>query len=180
MLRLIIGFSLACTGCGTAEQPKWGKTVAAYEVPLPTAQDKVRFIALLTKEAERAGFHVDAATPDDLAAQSQVSRITLNVTVWRGEDDEESIASAMDFEDRIGRVWLSFSLGQSPQRSARFRDALLPKIKRVWPETASLPIMPNGAIPLTDDLVRTRSGYVVKSSAAVKYQGEDRRQSSNP
>jgi len=174
MFRSMLGLALICTACGVAEQPKWAKTVAAYEVPLPTAGDKAQFIELLTNEAQAEGFHVDAATPQELEVQSQVSPITFNASVWRGEDDEESIASAMDFQDRIGRVWISFPLGQDPERSARFRDTLVAKIKRLWPETASLPIMPSGAIPLTEDLVRTSSGYSVKPSAAAKYQDEGR------
>lgn len=169
MIRMALGLSLICTACGVTEQPKGTKTVAAYEVPLPTAADKARFVELLRKEAEAKGYHVDVATPHELKIQSEVSPITFNAAVWRGKDDEESIASAMDFQDRIGRVWIGFPLGQNPRLSARFRNSLVPKIKTEWPNTASLPIMPNGAIPLTEDLVRTPSGYFVKPSAAAKY-----------
>ena len=82
------------------------------------------------------------------------------------------MASAMDFQDRIGRVWIAFSRGQDSRRSAQFRDSLVHKIKSVWPDTASLPIMPNGAIPLTEDLIRTPSGYVVNPAAAAKYKDD--------
>jgi hypothetical protein len=75
----------------------------------------------------------------------------------------------MDFEDRLGRVWISFSLGEDPVRSRQFRKVLVPAIKEGWPDTASLPIMPSGAIPLTRDLVRTPQGYIVNPSAAAKY-----------
>ena len=152
------------------EQPKSAKTVAAYEVPLPTPSDKRRFLALLTQKAEAAGFHVDAATDEELNATSEVAPQTFNATVWRGKDDEERIASAMDFPDGLGRVWISFSLGEDPVRSRQFRQALVPAIKGAWPDTASLPIMPNGAIPLHEDLVRTPQGYIVNPSAAAKYE----------
>jgi hypothetical protein len=76
----------------------------------------------------------------------------------------------MDFEDRLGRVWISFSLGEDPVRSRQFREGLVPAIKDGWPETASLPIMPNGGIPLTRDLVRTPQGYIVNPAAAAKYE----------
>jgi hypothetical protein len=174
MLRLILGLSVICTACSVAEQPKWAETVAAYEVPLPTGTDKARFIQLLRQEGEAQGFHVDASTADELAIRSEVSPMTFSASVWRGKDDEESMASAMDFEDRIGRVWIAFPLGQDPARSARFRETLVPEIKRLWPATASLPIMPSGAIPLTEDLMRTASGYSVKPSAAAKYNGAHR------
>ena len=170
MLRLVFALSLLCISCGPGGQPKSHKTVAAYEVPLPTPADKQRFLRLLTEQAEASGYHVDAATEDQLKAVSKVSPQTFSAAVWRGKDDDEPIASAMDFEGRLGRVWLSFSLGEDPQRSARFREKLVPEIRKFWPETASLPIMPNGGIPLTEDLVRTPSGYAVKQSAAAKYQ----------
>jgi hypothetical protein len=169
MLRTVLGLSLLCAACGAVEQPKSAKTVAAYDVSLPTASDKRRFLALLTQRAEAAGFHVDAATDEELKVTSEVSPQTFNATVWRGKDDEEPIASAMDFQDRLGRVWISFSLGEDPVRSRQFREALVPAIKDGWPDTASLPIMPNGAIPLTRDLVRTPQGYSVSPSAAAKY-----------
>ena len=170
MLRLTFSLVLACAACSPVNRPVSAKTVAAYEVPLPTASDRRRFIALLSQKAEAAGFHVDASTDEELKATCSVSPQTLNATVWRGEDDEEPIASAMDFRDRLGRVWLSFTLGQDPARSQGFREALLPAIGETWPGTASLPIMPSGAIPLTEDLVRTPQGYIVKPAAAAKYQ----------
>ena len=169
MLRVFLSLFLVCSACGIAEQPESAKTVAAYEVPLPTPSDKRRFIALLTQKADVAGFHVDAATDEELKVTSEVSAQTFNATVWRGKDDDEPIASAMDFEDRLGRVWISFSLGEDPVRSRQFREELVPAIIDGWPETASLPIMPNGAIPLTRDLVRTPKGYIVSPTAAAKY-----------
>jgi hypothetical protein len=174
MLRIALSFVLVCAACGVVEQPKSAKTVAAYEVPLPTPTDRQRFIALLTEKAKASGFHVDAATDEELKATSAVSPQTFNATVWRGKDDEEPIASAMDFQDRLGRVWISFSLGQDPARSRGFRNGLMPAIKESWPDTASLPIMPNGAIPLTEDSLRTPQGYIVKPSAAAKYEDTGR------
>lgn len=168
MRRIGLSLFLVCAGCGSVEQPKSAKTIAAYEVPLTTASDKHRFLALLTQKAEAAGYHVDAATAEELKAVSLASPQTFNATVWRGKD-EEPIASAMDFRDRLGRVWIAFSIGEDPVRSRQFREALVATIKEGWPATASLPIMPNGAIPLTEDLVRTPQGYVVRPSAAAKY-----------
>ena len=88
---------------------------------------------------------------------------------WRGKEDEEAVASAMDFKDNIDRVWLTFSVGQEPTRVLKFREDLMPLIEKKWPTTLSLPIMPNGAIPLEDDLVLTPTGYIVRSSSTAKY-----------
>jgi hypothetical protein len=162
MIRAIIVLSLMCAACG---QPESARTVAAYEVPLPSALDKQRFLAVLTQKAEAFGFHVYSAPINELKATSQ----TFSSGVWRGKDDDQLIASAMDFEDRIGRVWITFSLGENPARSRKFRDALMPAVKNDWPDTASLPIMPTGALPLSHDLVRTTSGYTINPSSAAKY-----------
>lgn len=172
MLRVASILLLLCASCGAVEQPKSAQTVAAYEIPLPTASDKSHFLALLTKKAVAYGFHVDAATDSELKIMSEVSPQTFNATVWRGKNDEEPIASAMDFQDRLGRVWISFSLGEDPVRSRQFQESLMPVIKDAWPETTSLPITPNGGIPLTEDLVRTSNGYTADPAAAKKY--EDR------
>lgn len=163
MIRVVFSSLLLCAACGSVEQPKSAKTVAAYEVPLRTASDKRRFVALLSEKAKAFGFHVDAATADELKVTSEVSKQTFNATVWRGKDDDEPIASAMDFQDRLGRVWISFSLGSDPGRSRQFREAIVPAIENRWPDIASLPIMPSGAIPLQEDLVRSAEGYIVKA-----------------
>ena len=173
MLRVVISAYFLCAACGVVEQPKSARTVAAYEVPLPTDADKVRFLELLSTVAKANGYHVDAVSPSELKAMSEVSPITFNAAVWRG-NDEEAIVSAMDFQDHIGRVWIGFSLGESPSRSALFREALVSRIKEAWPGTMSLPIMPSGAIPLTDDLIRTPDGYAVKPSEASKYSAKSR------
>jgi len=41
-----------------------------------------------------------------------------------------------------------------------------------WPDTVSLPIIPNGAIPLRGDLIQTQNGYIINPSAAHQYELE--------
>lgn len=168
MLPKTIWMALLCAAC-SVPQPASLETVAAYEINLPTDADKVRFLKVLQKVAEDDGYHVDAASASELAAMSDVSPITLNASVWRG-DDEESMASAMDFRDRIGRIWLSFPKGEDPDRSTRFREKLVTQVREAWPDATPLPIMPNGGLPLTEDLVRTPTGYEVRESERSKYQ----------
>jgi hypothetical protein len=165
----IICLVLLFESCGAFAQQECTRAAAAFEVPLLTEADKTEFIALLKKAAVASGYHVDAASPRELRQMSEVSPITLNATVWRG-NDEEVVASAMDLYDHIGRVWLSFFKGEDSERFATFRTALISQIEARWPGTASLPITTTGTIPLADDLIRTPSGYVVKSSARQKYQ----------
>jgi len=168
MVSKTILMAFLCAAC-SAPQPTSLETVAAYEINLPTDADKASFIKILQKAAEDEGYHVDASSPSELAAMSDVSPITFSVSVWRG-DDEESMASAMDFRDRLGRVWLSFPRGEDPNRSTRFREKLVRQVQETWAGATPVPVMANGALPLTGDLVRTSEGYEVKASERSKYQ----------
>lgn len=158
------------SGCVVAPQPASLRTVAAFEVPLPTEAERKEFLDLLRSKSKNAGFHVDADTPDELSLLSKVSPMTLHAAVWRGRDDDENVALAMDMQDHLGRVWIMFSKGTKPAAFERFRNSLMHEVKRRWPQTQSLPIMPTGAIPLSNDLIRTPSGYQVNPAASQKYQ----------
>jgi hypothetical protein len=159
-------------GCGEATQPASAKTVAAFEVPLASEADREQFLSILRAEAQAEGMHVDAASKDELASEAKVSpnfKMTMNATVWRGPNDDEAVASATDQFDHLGQVWLTFSRSTDPAMAARFREHAMREITLHWPGTLPLPIMPTGAIPLHEDLVRTPNGYLVKPSEAHKY-----------
>jgi hypothetical protein len=169
---LSITILVAIAGCGTATQPESAKTVAAYEVPLPSESDRDEFLSVLRAAAEREGMHVDVVSKAELERQAKVSsnfQMTMNAAVWRGPNDEEAVASAMDRPDHLGQVWLMFSRGEDPKVATRFREGALHDILLHWPETLALPIMASGAIPLSRDLIRTPAGYIVKPSEAHKY-----------
>ncbi|MGN6850538.1 MAG: hypothetical protein ACTHJK_13865 [Sphingomicrobium sp.] len=170
MRRIDIVLLLACSACGVAPQPKNGRTVAAYEVPVPTAADRNQLLGLLSEEARAEGFHVDADTDEENRQLSEVSPLTINATVWRGKNDDEPIASVMDGADHLGLAWLTFAKSDEPERTAQFRQRVMNRIIVRWPKTQTLPIMPTGAIPLPQDLVLTNDGYRVKRSAASKYE----------
>ena len=76
----------------------------------------------------------------------------------------------MDGADHLGFVWFSFFKGTQPERVASFRDRVMRRVSAGWSQTTRLPIMPNGAIPLRRDLVRTPSGYEVDPREKGKYQ----------
>jgi len=170
-----IGSLVICVliaGCGVAAQPESAKTVAAFEVPLGSEADRSQFLSILRVAAEAVGMHVDVESAQDLAQETKASPAfakTMNAAVWRGANDDEAVASAMDQPDHLGQVWIMFSRGKDPQLTTRFRESAMRQIILRWPATLSLPIMPTGAIPLHGDLVRTPNGYVVNPSEAYKY-----------
>jgi hypothetical protein len=157
------------SGCGTASQPDSAGTVAAYEVPLPTAAEREEFLALLSVEANAGSLHLDASTPDDLRHLSEAGPMTIHAAVWRGSDDEEAIASVLDLPGNSGRAWLSFFRGEDPIPARRFRERAMRKVLERWPSTEPLPILPTGVLPLPADLVMTAQGYRVKPAAAARY-----------
>jgi hypothetical protein len=169
-------------GCGGTPQPESARTVAAFEVPLPSEADREQFLLVLRTAAEAEGMHVDAESKQELensARASPLLEMTMNVAVWRDTRDDEAIASAMDQHDHLGQVWITFSKGKDPALSSRFRERAMRSIKLRWPHTLPLPIMPTGAIPLHADLVRTATGYVLKPSETRRYEldeGERQRQ----
>jgi len=169
MWRIGLVLLFACSACGVAPQPKTARTVAAYEIPVPTASDHNELLNLLSQEARAEGFHVDADTDEENRQLSEVSPITINAAVWRGRNDDEAIASVMDGADHLGLAWLAFSKSDEPERTAKFRESVMKRIMARWPKTQSLPVMPTGAIPLHEDLVLTKDGYRVKREAASKY-----------
>src|SRR5271165_6220175 len=160
-------------GCGVAApQPESAKTVAAFEVALPSESDRDQFLSVLRAAAEAEGMHVDAATRQQLEENAKVGpnfELTMNATVWRGSNDDEAVASAMDQHDHLGQVWIAFFKGKDQTLTSRFRESAMREIMVRWPGTLSLPIMPTGAIPLPGDLIRTPNGYIVNPSEAHKY-----------
>jgi hypothetical protein len=47
-------------GCGVStSQPESAKTVAAFEIPLPSEADRNQFLSVLRAAAEADGMHVD-------------------------------------------------------------------------------------------------------------------------
>jgi hypothetical protein len=173
-MRWIVTLAI-CTplvGCGPTAQPESAKTVAAFEVLLSSEADRDQFLAVLRAAAAPEGMHVDTESSEDLKAEAKVSpnfEMTMKTAVWRGANDDEAVASAMDQFDHLGRVWLMFFRGKDQALTSRFRENAMREIMLRWPDTLLLPIMPTGAIPLAQDLVRAPNGYIVNPSEAHKY-----------
>jgi hypothetical protein len=127
--------------------------------------DRKLLLDLMAIDARATGgFHLDSATPEELA---QVYHGTIHAAIWRGRNDEFPDADASDVA--IGAVWVTFPLGDKPAESARLREHLLRDIRQHWPATKELPVLPDGGLPLKEDLVLTSEGYKINPSAAATY-----------
>jgi hypothetical protein len=174
-MRLVVLVAICAVigGCAEERQPESLETVAAFEVALPSEQDRKEFLSVLDAAAKLEGMHVDSVDGAELGREAnfnQAFKQTMNAAVWRGANDEELIASAMDRFDHLGRTWLMCLRGKDPAMATRFRKRAMREIMLRWPGTLTLPIMPSGTIPVVSDLVRTPTGYVVKPSEAHKYE----------
>lgn len=162
----------ASAACGVTSQPASIETVAAYEIPLPTSEERLEFLAILRKAAAAEGAHVDAASDEQLQRTADVSppaKMTIHAAVWHGSGDNESWATILDQADHLGQVWIMFSRGEDHALASRFREQAMRGIRARWPDTLSLPIIDRSGIPLRSDLERTPAGYRLSPSAVLKY-----------
>ena len=169
ILILIIGIA---TAPDRARQSESMKTVAAFEVPLPSEADREEFLSVLRAAAELEHMQVYAESNANLASAAKAGQnfqMTMNAAVWRGTNDNELIATALDHFDHLGRIWLMFSRGEDSEINAKFQERAMHEIMLRWPNTLSLPVTPSGAIPGQSVLIRTPNGYVVKPSEIDKY-----------
>ena len=166
----VLAICALITGCGVAEQPARNKTVTAYEVPLPSQAGLDEFLSILRVEAQAREMRVFTYSRQELAVLAKndpPTAMTMNAAVWRGDD--EVVATAMDGYNHLGEIWVAFSKGGDPALNRGFRESVMREVMARWPTTLSLPIMPTGAIPLPQDLIRTPRGDVVNPAAARKY-----------
>jgi hypothetical protein len=95
---------------------------------------------------------------------------TSDMGRYRGVDDGDM---EMDVDDggHQGRAWLTFFRSKHPELAAKVRVRLLAEIRRRWPDARDVPVMPNGALPLADDLFWTGTSYAVKPERLADYTG---------
>lgn len=160
---------LACTP--NQESAHW---VEAVEIPLDVETERDELVALLSGEAnQHAGLHVDDVSVRSARyyADSDVlefnQRPTVSITVWRGEHDDQLVATVSDLFHH-GRVWATFNRGTKPEQETPFREAAIKLIRKRWPETKSLPILAGG-LPDPEHFVLTREGYKIRRSEAQNY-----------
>jgi hypothetical protein len=152
-MRVLVALSLlllAYTGCGIAPQPSCDETVAAFEISLPTVEDRAAFLTTVRNVAKLEGGHLDAATDEDLRATVNAmpaAKMSVHAAVWRGSEDKENWAVIMDQADHLGDVWIMFARGRDESEASRFRERTIRGISVRWPDMLSLPILDRRNIP---------------------------------
>lgn len=162
--------AVALTACGAAEQPEWIETVHAVGIKTSSPVDRRDLVATLEKVAREQGHHVDASTDAELEYVGAVHRQTINACAWKGRDDDETLACAMDFEDLPGLVYLTFNKGSEPKTNDAFREAALAALEVRFGPLPTIPIMSSGSLPLAQDLVLEDGHYTVDEHALDRYE----------
>jgi hypothetical protein len=127
--------ALLAAGC-TPDQDA-ARYVEAIEIPLEVATEREELADLLSGEARRhPGLHVDdvsiryARYHEDIDLLEPNQRPTVSISVWRGEDDDELVATVGDVFHR-GRVWATFLRGENPEQETPFREAAIATYRRI-------------------------------------------------
>lgn len=175
-MRRLLTFVLYAlsAGCGRSANDSY-KSVAVIEVPIRTVADHNDLIAIMRRMAAANGMHVDDDSQKWVEFQRSVPpkqpvdlRATIYVGVWRGSNDDDFEASVSDMT-HLGRAWVSFLQGGRANLSRKNREQVLTEILHRWPQARSVPVLPSGGEPLTNDLRVTRQGYKIVASAGPSY-----------
>ena len=166
---------MAVAACSPRSQES-ARSEAVLEIPLRNGADSVELVSMLRRyAASEGGMHVDDVSEQwrEFDRQSNMmaprDRLTINVGVWRGENDDEPTI-LVDDRYHPGRAWVTFLRGTQPERNATLRNALISEMRRRWPDSQPIPILPSGGVPLASDLVETPDGYRITHSAATRYE----------
>lgn len=169
---LCITLPVGCAwACRPVPQPASLRTVAAFEVPLPTSTERVEFLDLLGREAAAEGLVIDADTERNLKRSGQTSpqlRETISAYIWRDDVAFGAVAYVSD-RGHNGHAWISFSRGEDPALAQRFRERVMRQVVGRWPGTLAVPVAPTGALPFREDLVLVDQGYQIDPAKMERY-----------
>ena len=180
MRHLFSPLLLLLAACGAAEQREWIELTAAYGIVASSQRERDQLLRVFERVAETEGHHMDAATGQELASQADVYEQSIKACIWVGEDDEEMLACAQDFEERLGLVFVTFYRGTDPQRNQAFRRRLLHELQTEFGQLPTIPQMPNGALPLAEDLILEDGNYAVSEENSQKYEARSEGTNASP
>jgi len=166
----LLGFAvlLVLTGCA-----KPGGRVFRYadaaEIPVAVTE-RDQLAGLLAAFAQRNGLYFRDTSP----------------RAQRTSNGRQTLALAMERTLTTGRPWAEVSvtatgngpalitfidppLSSASADSASGRVQLLAEIKRKWPATLAVPVLPDGALPRQEDIRRTTQGIRIDPARAAAY-----------
>ncbi len=170
---VLLAFALVSSAC-TIDQES-NRYTEALEIPLNDDSDRRALVDILYS-ATRAheDMHVDdvseryAAYHNEVEVLDASDRPTISISVWIGENDDDLVASIDDLGHR-DRVWATFLKGEDVEQHRQFRLKAVEAIRKQWPETRSIPILPSGGIGNPADFVIIDGDYRIDRAQAQTY-----------
>ena len=154
------------------------KPVAVIEVPIRTPSDRKDLLIILRNHAAASGADMVDNSADWQQFERQIKdpkpdpASVLHKTLYAGlfgdYSDRDPLVE-LDDGGHEGRPWLIFFNGLHPKKAANLRHSLTRVDYAPLAGCADIPIMPNGGLPLDNDLIWTGHDYVVKPGSVATY-----------
>lgn len=158
-------------GCGWVLRPVDQtsiRQVRAVEVPIRSATDREDLKNIMKRHGDKYGLHFVDTTASWQAAPPEL-RKTLYFALDRPVKQREEWEITAEDEGKGTDPWIVFFYGVDPPRAKASRDLLVSALRERFPNLLDVPIMPTGALPLRQDLIRTQAGYEVRPDRAADY-----------
>jgi hypothetical protein len=160
---------LLLAGCSDGGGERRFRYAEAVEVPAAVAE-RDRLAMTLAGYAQRNGFAFHDTSPRELRLSNghqtlalQIQRPLTNGRLWA----ETEVAA---FGNAPALVTFAAPLDEGIAADAeRGRAELVAELRRRWPETREVPLLPGGGVPRQEDLVRTPGGLRIDAASAARY-----------
>lgn len=155
------------SACGTGRTLRYADAV---EVPIDP-NESAQLSALLEDAAKRERFFFR----DDSAYMNETTngQLTVHMTLFRPLEGEKEWPEVKVQAEANHSPWVLF-LPPAEERyaepTASTRQRILSALRARWPNLRTVPILPSGGVPLSQDVVWTRDGYKVAPEKASGYE----------
>ena len=168
LLGVVAG--LAVAGCSERrEGERRFRYAAAVEVPA-AVDERAELAAVFAGFAQRNGlaFHDTSPRAQRLSNGRQTLAMQLQRTLTNGQPWAEIEISAVG--NAAARVTFAAPLDDGiAADSAEGRAELVGALRRRWPGTVQVPVLPGGGIPRQADLRHTPAGLRIDPASAARY-----------
>jgi hypothetical protein len=150
------------------DQPASLRVVRAIEIPIRSDADRQDLKDIMKRHGDKTGLYfVD--TSESWRNAPTGFRKTLYFALDRPTKQREEW-EVEAYDDGEGTdPWIIFFYGVDPASAKASRDVLVSVLRERFSDMLEVPVMPSGALPLRQDLVRTPAGYEVRPDRAEAY-----------
>jgi hypothetical protein len=142
--------------------------VRAIEVPIRNDIDRKNLRDIMKRHGDVHGLHFVDTSASWQAAPPEFKKKLYFALDRPLKGREEWEVTAKD-DGKGADPWVVFFYGVDPPKAKVSRDLLVAAVREGFPDLLEVPIMPSGALPLRQHLIRTPAGYEVRPDRAAAY-----------